>query len=82
MHIEKGRVGEFFLFVGLILLILFAGAGQAGATQLEFLCLSLITFALAFWLIWKDWKAPAPRSRFGLSRKSSSPKAEQKGKKS
>ncbi len=82
MHVEKGRIGQFFLFVGFVLLILFSGAGQAGGIQVEFFCLSLAAFALAIFLIWKDWKAPSPSSRFRSFRKFTQKKAKDPGKKS
>ncbi len=79
MQIEKGRVGQFFLFVGFILLILFSGANQAGGIQVEFLCLSLVAFALAFFLIRKDWKTPSPSSRFRIFRRGNQKKGGGKG---
>jgi hypothetical protein len=69
MHIEKGRLGQFFLFIGLILLILFAGSSQTQGTQVGYFCLSMLVFAVAFFLIFKDWKPPSAGSRFSSLRK-------------
>jgi hypothetical protein len=81
MRPEKGRVGLFFLFIGLILLVLFAGSGsdRQDGLQLGYFFLSLLCFILAFVLIRKDWKNPGETARFRSFRKLTRKKAGGKG---
>ncbi len=81
MHPEKNRVGLFFLFIGLILLILFSGSAsddQEGY-QVGYFFLALLSFAFAFYLIRKDWKAPGESARFRTYRKLTQKKPGGKG---
>jgi hypothetical protein len=81
MHPESGRVGLFFLFIGLILLILFSGSGSVSGenTQVGYFFLSLLSFILAFFLIRKDWKTPGQSARFRAFRKLTQKKPTGKG---
>jgi hypothetical protein len=81
MRPERGRVGLFFLFVGLILLILFAGSGsnRQEGLQIGYFFLSLLSFLLAFLLIRKDWKEPGESARFRTFRRFTRKKAGGKG---
>ncbi len=81
MRPELGRVGLFFLFIGLVLLILFAGSGSNRQEGLQFgyFCFSLFSFLLAFLLIRKDWKEPGESARFRAFRRLARKKAGGKG---
>jgi Ca2+/Na+ antiporter len=69
MHIEKGRIGQFFLFVAIVLFIFLLGMNQFGSAQLGLMCLSMCFFILAIVLIWRDWKPRAGSERFRSLRK-------------
>jgi hypothetical protein len=84
MHPESGRVGLFFLFIGLVLVILFAGSGSDSGEglQMSFFFLSLAAFILAFYFIRRAWKAPGESSRFRTFRSLTRKKSDkQQGKK-
>ncbi len=69
MQIEKGRVGTFFIFIGLVLLVIFFIADQNQSPQVGFFFSGLIMTFLGVYLIWKDWKPRRSSSRFRLIRK-------------
>jgi len=76
MRIEKGRLGEFFLFIGLIVLIIFFATDQSQDPQAWLFFLGLGMLGLGAYFIWKDWKPPAPRQRFKMFRKQEKKKKE------
>lgn len=69
MQIEKGRVGTFFIFIGLVLLAIFFIADTNQNPQVGFFFAGLIITFLGVYLIWKDWKPRKPSSRFRLIRR-------------
>lgn len=76
MHIEKGRLGEFFLFIGLILLIIFFATDQSQDPQAWLFFLGLLVLGLGFYFIRRDWKPPGPSQRFRIFRKQDKKKKE------
>lgn len=73
MGIEKGRFGQFFLFIGVIALVIFFSWGQEATAPFILLLGGAISVIAGGVLIWKDWK-PGPQSgRFrilkGMKRK-------------
>ena len=66
MQIEKGRIGNFFLFVGLFVLIVFFFSDQNENPQLSLFLIGLVATVLGIYLIRKDWKPPTPSSRFRM----------------
>jgi hypothetical protein len=59
-----------------------AGSDRLGGAQIGFFCLSMLAFALAFYLIWKGWKTPAESERFRSLRKITRKKTGEKSDKS
>ncbi len=68
MQIERGRVGQFFLFVGLILLVIFFATDQSQEPQVGWFFGGLLVMGVGVYLIWKDWKPRPPSQRFRLLR--------------
>jgi Na+/phosphate symporter len=69
MHIEKGRVGQFFLFIGLLLLVIFFTTDQAKHPQYGFFFIGVIVLCLGIYLIWRDLKPPEESQRFRAFRR-------------
>jgi hypothetical protein len=69
MPIEKGRFGQFFLFIGLILLVIFFTVDPSQESLIGFFFLGLILAGLGVFLIWRDWKRPPPADRFRMLRR-------------
>ncbi len=69
MEIEKGRVGQFILFIGLILLVIFFTTDQAKHPQYELFFFGLIGVGCGVYLIWRDLKPPPESQRFRSLRK-------------
>lgn len=76
MLVERGRVGQFFLFIGVISLVVFFTTGRSGEQGYEFFFIGLLSCILGIALIWKGRKPPPESRRFRLFRKKKS-KAEQ-----
>jgi hypothetical protein len=69
MHVERGRVGQFFLFVGILLLVIFFST-EPGAPPLVGFFLSGIGLAiLGLYMIRRAWKPPPPSGRFRFLRR-------------
>lgn len=64
MEIERGRFGEFLVFIGLILLVVFFTTGQSHTPAFELLIGGLLTTLIGFYFIWRDWKPPGETTRF------------------
>lgn len=69
MNIRKGRVGQFFLFVGIILLVIFFVSDQNTYFQPGFFFIGLILSFLGVYMIWRDWKPAEKSSRFRTLRR-------------
>ena len=76
MRIEKGRLGQFFLFIGLLLLVIFFFAGQDETPPALFFFSGAFLTGLGSFMIWKDWKPGPPSGRFRLLRGKSRKKTE------
>ncbi|RPI87030.1 MAG: hypothetical protein EHM41_06440 [Chloroflexi bacterium] len=68
MRIEKGRLGQFFLFIGLLLLVIFFLAGKDETPPARFFFAGAFLTGLGTFMIWKDWKPGPPSGRFRLLR--------------
>lgn len=62
------RIGQFLLYVGLIVLIIFFASDYARQPQLGFLCSGVVLLYLAGVLIIRNRKPPEPSQRFRLLR--------------
>ncbi len=71
MKVQKRRIGEFFLFICLVLMILFFASDQGETPMIGLFFASLLSGLLGFYFIRKDWKPPAESARFRMFRKSS-----------
>jgi uncharacterized membrane protein YqjE len=66
----SGRIGQFLLFISLILLIIFFATDQARHPAYTYCCSGVLILILAVLLIWRG-KTPPPETsaRFGLLRR-------------
>ncbi|MFO7623575.1 MAG: hypothetical protein R6V73_04435 [Anaerolineales bacterium] len=69
MQVEKGRVGQYFIFVGVILLIIFFSIDPGAPPLFGFFFWGIVLIGLGLYLIRRDWKKPPPSGRFRLLRK-------------
>jgi hypothetical protein len=85
METEKGRIGQFFLFIGLILLVIFFFTDQAQNPSYGYFFFGAASTFLGGYLMWR-YRKPGPQAdRFRSLRraqmKSAERKAEKKAKK-
>lgn len=81
MKLSKSRLGQFFLLIGLIMLIIFFGTDPTVHRSYGWF---LGGFALAFlggYLIWRGWKPAPTTERFRSVRRMQQKQAERKAKK-
>jgi hypothetical protein len=69
MQVERGRVGQFFLFVGIILLIIFFSIDPDAPPLFSFFFWGVGLVGLGLYLIRRNWKEPPSSERFRLLRK-------------
>lgn len=64
------RIGQFFLFLGLIVLVVFFGTDQVRQPVYGLFCIGSVLFGFGILLIWRNRQPPPPSERFRLFRKS------------
>ena len=65
MSIQRGRLGQFILVIGLIVFAVFLVSDQTASPQFGLCLVGVLTMVLGIWLIWRDHKPPATEiSRF------------------
>jgi amino acid transporter len=69
MEVRKGRVGKFFLTIGLILLVIFFVIDQEQGSQVGFFFSGIFIAGLGVYMIWRDWKRPDHSERFRTVRR-------------
>ncbi len=69
MHIRLGRVGQFFLFVGIILLVVFFVSDQNTYFEPGFFFIGLVLSFLGVYIIWRNWKPASESKRFRMLRR-------------
>lgn len=69
MHMERTRVGQFFLFIGLILLVIFFTTDHSLNKGAEYLFIGLLSSVLGFALILRNRKPHQESRRFRILRK-------------
>jgi len=69
MHMERTRVGQFFLFIGLILLIIFFTTDHSQNKGAEYLLIGLLSCIFGIALIWRNRKPHQESKRFRIFRK-------------
>lgn len=77
---QIGRVGLFFLFLGVILLVLFIGTEQVNQPQYPLCFAALVVLALGTALILREAKPAQPVERFRLLRQFRQKKAKEQRK--
>ena len=75
-----GKIGGFFLTVGLLMLIIFYATSSAGQPAYGMLVGGLVSAGLGFFLWWKNRQPPPPSEYFQAMRKIGSKKDNPKGK--
>jgi VIT1/CCC1 family predicted Fe2+/Mn2+ transporter len=58
------QIGMFFLFIGLILLLIFGAVASAGEYVVSMCLAGSALFALGATIMWKNRKPPTPSDRF------------------
>jgi hypothetical protein len=81
MDIEKGRLGQFFLFIGLLFLAVFFTTDQSQDPQTWLFFAGVASIGLGIYFIRRDWKPPPPSQRFRMLRKKKKQEGEGEGKK-
>lgn len=76
MRVERGRVGLFLLFIGLISLVIFFTASRSENPGYQYFFIGLLLSAVGVALIWRGRKPPQETRRFRIFRRQKS-KAEQ-----
>ena len=69
MNIRLGRVGQFFFFIGIILLVVFFATDQNKNFQPGFFFFGLALSFFGVYLIWRDWKPTGESKRFRTLRR-------------
>jgi cadmium resistance protein CadD (predicted permease) len=69
MHIRLGRLGQFLLFVGIILLVVFFVSDQNTYFQPGFFFVGLVLSFLGVYIIWREWKPTGESRRFRTLRR-------------
>jgi hypothetical protein len=69
MQVEKSRLGLYFLFVGVILLIIFFSIDPEAPPLVGFFFWGIGLIGLGLYLIRRDWKKPPSSGRFRLIHK-------------
>jgi hypothetical protein len=64
----SGRIGQFLLFIALIILIVFFATDQAQEPVFSYFCWGMIFLFSGLFLIWRGRKPPPPSSRFRILR--------------
>jgi hypothetical protein len=77
----KGRVGVFFIFISLIVLLIFSLTFQADQPNFVYLFVSIVGFLFGGLLIWRNRPPAPPDERFRSLRTSREKRAEKKKKK-
>lgn len=69
MHVEKGRVGQYFLFVGVLLLVIFFSNDPGAPPLVGFFIWGAGLVIFGLYLIRRDWKTTQSSGRFRLLRR-------------
>ncbi|MGW8249694.1 MAG: hypothetical protein ACWGO1_03560 [Anaerolineales bacterium] len=65
----RGRIGQFFFFMGFLGLIIFFATDQADMPRFTFLCAGVLLFVLGIYMMWKYRSPPTPSERFSTLRR-------------
>ena len=81
MQMDRGRLGQFFLIIGLISLVIFITTNQVDNPAYGYFVVGLALSLLGGFLMVKNRKPPPPTARFQAYRKMRQKQAERKAKK-
>lgn len=65
----RGRIGQFFFFMGFLGLVIFFATEQAGIPRYTYLCAGTLLFVLGVYMMWKYRSPPTPSERFSTLRR-------------
>lgn len=65
----RGRIGQFFFFMGFLGLVIYFATNQAGMPRYTFLCSGVLLFVLGVYMMWKYRNPPTPSDRFSTLRR-------------
>lgn len=68
------QIGQFFMVLGLIVLVVFCATTQANTPAYPFCIAGLAVFAFGSFLFWRGYTPPPPSERFRLLRNRKSKK--------
>jgi len=60
----RGRIGQFFFFIGFVGLIIFIATDQANMPRYTYLCSGIVLFVIGIYMMWKYRNPPSPSERF------------------
>lgn len=63
------KIGQYLMFVGLIILILFFASDQAGDPIFSLFCVGILLIPLGIYTMFRFRKPPPPSDRFSAMRK-------------
>ena len=69
----SAQIGQFFLVIGLILLVIFFGTDQVHRPAYTYFCGGLLILLLGIYLYWRDRPPVKPSGRFRILRGSNRP---------
>ena len=81
MKVERGRLGSFFLFIGLVLWMIFFFTDQAKYPSYGYFFVGAALLFLGGYLWWRDRKPPPETARFRSYRRARLKGAERKARK-
>jgi hypothetical protein len=81
LNIEKFRIGSFFVFIGLILLVIFFTTDQAKYPSYGYFFVGVALVFLGGFLWWRNRKPWPPAERFRAIHRMQQKRAERKAKK-
>jgi len=64
-----GRVGQFFVFVGIIILVIFFVSDRVQAPNYVYFCSGFILLILGVYAMWRGRNPPELSERFGMLKK-------------
>lgn len=65
----RGRIGQFFFFMGFLGLIIYFATDQADMPRYTYLCGGLLLFVLGLFMMWRYRNPPTPSERFSTLRR-------------
>jgi polyferredoxin len=64
MQVSKSKIGSFFLYIGLILIVIFFATDPTEVSSYASFFGGVVCIWLGLFLLWRDLKAPGDSQRF------------------